>query len=156
MRAWTKTRSSVTANAITAPNGTLTADELVEDTTVTNSHNIGQPLSFTSGTTYTISVFAKATASPRFLQIIFPSGAFTATRRPVFDLLNGTALAATDTTASISKILEMDGTDARILCCPPTLNSASIQIPISRYLYKLSGLITPATAPLASTSGAPN
>jgi hypothetical protein len=101
---WTKTRSSVTANAITAPNGTLTADELVEDTTVTNSHNIGQSLSFTSGTTYTISVFAKATASPRFLQIIFPSGAFTASRRPVFDLLNGTALAATDTTATIQNI----------------------------------------------------
>jgi hypothetical protein len=101
---WTKTRSSVTANAITAPNGTLTADELVEDTTVTNSHNIGQSLSFTSGTTYTISVFAKATASPRFLQIIFPSGAFTASRRPVFDLLNGIALAATDTTATIQNI----------------------------------------------------
>jgi hypothetical protein len=101
---WTKTRSSVTANAITAPNGTLTADELVEDTTVTSSHNIGQSISFTSGTTYTVSVFAKATASPRFLQIIFPSGGFTATRRPVFDLLNGIASAATDTTASIQNI----------------------------------------------------
>jgi hypothetical protein len=127
---WTKTRSSVTANAITAPNGTLTADELVEDTTVTSSHNIGQPLSFTSGTTYTISVFAKATASPRFLQIIFPSGGFTATRRPVFDLLNGIASAATDTTASIQNI-----GDGWYRCIGSMLatntNSASIQLQLA-------------------------
>ena len=101
---WTATRSSVTANTITAPNGTLTADAIIEDTTVTNTHNIGQSISFISGTTYTVSVFAKATTSPRFLQIIFPSVAFGATRRPVFDLVNGTALASTDTTASIENI----------------------------------------------------
>jgi hypothetical protein len=128
--AWTKTRSSVTANAITAPNGTLTADQLVEDTTVTNTHNIGQSISFTSGTTYTVSVFAKATASPRFLQIIFPSGAFTATRRPVFDLLNGIASAATDTTASIQNI-----GDGWYRCIASMLatntNSASIQLQLA-------------------------
>jgi hypothetical protein len=128
--AWTKTRSSVTANAITAPNGTLTADQLVEDTTVTSTHNIGQSISFTSGTTYTVSVFAKATASPRFLQIIFPSGAFTATRRPVFDLLNGIASAATDTTASIQNI-----GDGWYRCIASMLatntNSASIQLQLA-------------------------
>lgn len=36
--AWTKTRSSVTANALTAPDGTATADKLIEDSTATNSH----------------------------------------------------------------------------------------------------------------------
>jgi hypothetical protein len=101
---WSATRSTLSTNQIIAPDGTLTGSWLFEDTTATNTHNVGQSVSFTSGTTYTVSVFAKATASPRFLQIIFPSGAFTATRRPVFDLLNGTALASTDTTASIQNI----------------------------------------------------
>ncbi len=101
---WVKTRSSVTANAIAAPNGTLTADEIIEDTTATDTHNIGQSISFISGTTYTVFVFAKATALPRFLQIVFPSSAFTTNKRPVFDLVNGTALAAADTTVSIQNI----------------------------------------------------
>jgi hypothetical protein len=98
---WTPTRATLQVNDIVAPDATMTGAKLVEDTTVTNTHNIGQSISFTSGTTYTVSVFAKATASPRFFQIIFPSGAFTNTRRPVFDLVSGTALASTDTTASI-------------------------------------------------------
>jgi hypothetical protein len=57
--AWTKTRSSVTANAITAPNGTLTADQLVEDTTASNTHQVSQSASLTAGT-HTYSIFAKA------------------------------------------------------------------------------------------------
>ena len=102
--AWTTTRSSVTANAITAPNGTLTADQIIEDTTATNTHNIAQTISFVSGNTYTVSVFAKATASPRFLQIQFVSAAFGSNKRPVFDLVNGTAVAAVDTTVDIQSI----------------------------------------------------
>ena len=101
---WTKTRSSVTANAIAAPNGTLTADEIIEDTTATNTHNIAQTISFVSGSTYTVSVFAKATASPRFLQIQFVSAAFGSNKRPVFDLVSGTAVAAVDTTVDIQSI----------------------------------------------------
>lgn len=38
--AWTKNRSSVTANATTAPDGTTTADKLVEDGTESNMHQI--------------------------------------------------------------------------------------------------------------------
>jgi len=98
---WNPTRATLQVNDIVAPDATMTGAKLVEDTTVTNTHNIGQSISFTSGTTYTVSVFAKATASPRFFQIIFSSSAFTNTRRPVFDLVSGKALAATDTTASI-------------------------------------------------------
>lgn len=38
--AWTKARSSITANLATAPDGTATADKLVEDTTTSNTHTI--------------------------------------------------------------------------------------------------------------------
>ena len=38
---WVKERITITTNATTAPNGTLTADKIVEDTT-TNSHRVRQ------------------------------------------------------------------------------------------------------------------
>ena len=98
---WTPTRATLQVNDIVAPDATMTGAKLIEDTTASLTHLITQSISVTSGTPYTVSVFVKATASPRFLQFIFPSSSFTNTRRPVFDLVNGTALAATDTTASI-------------------------------------------------------
>jgi hypothetical protein len=58
--AWTKTRSSVTANGLVSPDGTTTADKLIEDTTATNSHFANQTYSLTANQTYTLSVFAKA------------------------------------------------------------------------------------------------
>ena len=98
---WTPTRATLQTNDIVAPDATMTGAKLIEDTTASLTHLITQSISVTSGTPYTVSVFVKATASPRFLQFIFPSSSFTNTRRPVFDLVNGTVLAATDTTASI-------------------------------------------------------
>lgn len=43
--AWTKTRSSVTANATTAPDGTTTADRIVSDATAAQSHYVRQTIS---------------------------------------------------------------------------------------------------------------
>jgi hypothetical protein len=57
--AWQPTRASITANTIVAPDGTLTGDKLVEDTTATNTHNVRQNFTVAVGT-YTYSVFAKA------------------------------------------------------------------------------------------------
>jgi hypothetical protein len=56
--AWTKTNSSITANTIVAPDGTLTGDKLVEDT-ATSEHWVGDSFSFVSGTTYTGTIYAK-------------------------------------------------------------------------------------------------
>lgn len=57
--AWGKNRSSITANAATAPDGTLSADRLVEDTT-SGSHNVSRlGFSFTASATYTGSFYAK-------------------------------------------------------------------------------------------------
>jgi hypothetical protein len=55
---WTKTRSSITANATTAPDGALTADKLVEDTSTSNTHTIGSTVT-PPATSHTLSVFAK-------------------------------------------------------------------------------------------------
>ena len=56
--AWVKTRSSITADATTAPDGTLTADKLVEDTTASNTHIIQSAIT-PPATAHTLSVFAK-------------------------------------------------------------------------------------------------
>jgi len=57
----TITRASIVPDATTAPNGSIVAEKLVEDTTATNTHSYQQnSASVTSGTTYALSIFAKA------------------------------------------------------------------------------------------------
>jgi hypothetical protein len=58
--AWSKVRSSVTANAATAPNGTQTADKFIASTDASTTHFIRQDISATSGVTYTQTLYAKA------------------------------------------------------------------------------------------------
>lgn len=59
---WIKTRSSITANTIVAPDGTLTGDKLVEDTSLTTTH-FTQQLgvgTIIAGATVTYSIFVKS------------------------------------------------------------------------------------------------
>ncbi len=57
---WTKTNSSIIANTSVAPDGTTTADKLVEDAT-SNSHQISiNSISVTQGLTYTTSIYVKS------------------------------------------------------------------------------------------------
>jgi hypothetical protein len=56
---WTKTRSSITADSEIAPNGTLTADKVVEDTTASATHLVSVGSGMIAGNTYTYSVYAK-------------------------------------------------------------------------------------------------
>lgn len=87
--AWTKTRSSITANVATAPDGTTTADKLVEDTTASNSHFAFQSVAgLTDSTVYLHSVFAKAGERTKVV-ICFMDKAGT-TRGMLFDLSSGT------------------------------------------------------------------
>jgi len=56
---WTKVRSSISANVIAAPNGTLTADKLVEDSTPTNTHVITQAIALSDNVSVTYGLYAK-------------------------------------------------------------------------------------------------
>lgn len=56
---WSKSRSTITVNATTAPDGLLTADKLVEDTTASQTHTVGQTETVNAGTVYTFSFFVK-------------------------------------------------------------------------------------------------
>ena len=55
---WTKTRSSVQANVAIAPDGTLTATKLIEDTTPTNGHTLSSATTPTA-IPHRLSIFAK-------------------------------------------------------------------------------------------------
>lgn len=59
---WTPTRASVSTNTTTAPDANVTADSLIEDTTVgSNSHFIKQTITkAASAIAYTMSVYAKS------------------------------------------------------------------------------------------------
>jgi len=57
--AWTKHQSTVTVNAAVAPNGTTTADKLIETATV-GDHQLNRAYTAVDNTTYTLSAYAKA------------------------------------------------------------------------------------------------
>ena len=84
---WVRNNVSVTANAIVSPDGTLTADKLVE-TSTTNIHTLNQPLPSSSGT-YTFSVFIKASEKNN-VRVDISDGA-TAAVGGVFNLSTGTS-----------------------------------------------------------------
>jgi hypothetical protein len=87
--AWTKTRTTVTANTTVAPDGTSTADKLVEDTTASSTHFTAQSANYTAGTTYTLSVSVKA-AGRNWFDIQLPAALMGTIRNAFFDVSNGT------------------------------------------------------------------
>jgi hypothetical protein len=64
---WGKFQSTITADTVIAPDGTLTADKLVENT-ATTTHILTDDSAATAGATYTFSVFFKA-AERTFAQL---------------------------------------------------------------------------------------
>ncbi len=83
--AWTKLNSTITADTVVTPNGTLTGDKLVEDTTASNTHEVvSGSISFTSGTSYALSVYAKAAERSAFSFVRSGTGGASAR----FDLSN--------------------------------------------------------------------
>lgn len=56
---WANIRTTESVNSLTSPDGTLTADKLIEDSSVTTTHYIGQVFTGTAAA-YSHTVFAKA------------------------------------------------------------------------------------------------
>jgi len=83
---WVKTRSSITSNTIIAPDGTLTGDKLVEDTTASNSHQVVFNPTTISSAVYAGTVYAKAVERS---WVLIQIGATTA-GLAYFNLSNGT------------------------------------------------------------------
>jgi hypothetical protein len=102
---WIKTRSNIGAtNAVVAPDGTLTADKLIEDTTATQSHYINGPSSaayVTSSSLPVGSIYVKAGERTSCgLAIIRDAGTAFASGTFNVDLSTGTVLSGTGNIAS--------------------------------------------------------
>lgn len=85
---WLKARSSISPNVIQSWDGTLTGDKLITDNTAAASHYIYQSQSYVSGTTYTMSIYAKA-GEYGFCTLELPSTAFTTAQRATINLTTG-------------------------------------------------------------------
>ena len=101
---WSKVSTTITANTTTAPDGTLTADTLTADGT-SASHGVSQPgISITSGTSYTLSIYAKKNTN-NFIQILANNGAYISNPFANFDLNIGVVgSVGSGATASITSV----------------------------------------------------
>jgi len=97
LNSWLKLDTSATSNTAVSPSGYADADTATA--TGNAPHLIYQNLAFTSGTAYTLSVFAKANTSD-YIQLVL-AGQFSATNYANFDLSNGTITASAFVTAKI-------------------------------------------------------
>lgn len=117
---WTKSAASITANTTVAPDGTTTADKLVEDST-TAGHWVSPPqgVTFQIGQSLTYSVYVKA-AERTFVQLIFTAiGSGGTNYIAGFDLTNGTA--GTPTAGATSAITSVGNSWYRCSISAPVL-----------------------------------
>jgi hypothetical protein len=98
--AWTKLQSSVTANSATAPDGTTTADSLIEDSS-TNTHLVLQiPSGVSANTVFTMSVYVKPNGR-NWIRLVENNGSGIAA---YFDIQNGALGTVLGGTTAISSV----------------------------------------------------
>ena len=101
---WSATGATTTANVANDPvNGEAIADRITE-TNATEQHSLTDgTISFTNGTDYTLSVWAKSEGgSSQFIQLLFSFAAFGINAWCNFDIVNGTV--ETKGSAAVGKI----------------------------------------------------
>lgn len=101
--AWTTSIASITANATTAPDGTATADKIVE-AAATNSHYTQQNPVIGLGAVYSISVYAKAAERSAIELDLYDAGAAHLLGRAQFNLATGAVISNSAGTASITAL----------------------------------------------------
>ena len=131
---WIQTRtlpfgSGSVANATLAPNGTLTADKVVEDTTVNANHIIYKGSLGLASAVYSFSVYAKAAErSQLFLRLDAGGGQ----KNVSYDLSTGTVLAqAAGTLGSITSVGNGWYRCTNTLTTPATLTNAVVMLAVS-------------------------
>lgn len=88
--AWSKTNSTITANAIAAPDGTATADKVVESV-ATGPHDVRCVITADPSIAYTQSIYVKSAGRTKGELQLFGNGGGSTV---VFDLVAGTATAS--------------------------------------------------------------
>lgn len=123
---WTKFRSNRDGDVAVAPDGTLTADKLRDDTSANATHGIYQNFTASSATAYTVSVYAKADGRSHFAITFDDYGSIFANDSAFFNLSTG----ATGTTDSdiTSSIQDCGGGWFRCIATRTTLTSGSARV----------------------------
>lgn len=103
---WGKQNSTVTPDVITAPDGTLTPDLLVEETNF-GSHSCRQSVPLESGKTYKFSIYVKANSLDHLFLVVYDTSFNTVAT--TFDLTNETSAVATGSPTSHSITAFSDG-----------------------------------------------
>jgi hypothetical protein len=98
---YTTTRCSISSNVAIAPDGTLTADRIVEDTT-NGLHRVFGTAPATLNVTYSFSCYAKVGSGNRNLQLLLGSGF--GENSAEFNLLTGTVVSTFFATANIISV----------------------------------------------------
>ena len=95
--------SGSVTNATEAPDGRFTADLITETLDTSNTqHTVTQSINVTSGSVYTVSIFAKLPiGSTRQLLILVANTNFTITPSAIFDLSNGSVTSSNNGNASV-------------------------------------------------------
>jgi len=102
--AWSKNECTITANAIVAPDGTSAGDKIVESVNNTTHWVFVNP-SYTSGTTYNASVYAKAGERTQIHLQVGGTSAFGALTNAIFDLSTQTVVSSSNSpTTSITDV----------------------------------------------------
>jgi hypothetical protein len=122
---WLKTNSTITANSATAPDGTLTADKVVENALL-GEHGVARVGAMTAAGVYALSVFVKAAERTRIA-----IGNSSAGNYAIFDLSLGTVVQASSGTVTNGKISSIDANGYYRVSCTITVAapaSASITL----------------------------
>lgn len=98
--AWLKANATITSNVTSAPDGTTTADKLVENSS-TGNKEVYQSYSLTSGVNYTVSIFAKA-SERTLVRLAMTTERFSSATNAFFDLSTGTVTLTTGGVVSAS------------------------------------------------------
>ena len=99
-------RVTVTAASATSPDGTNNATLLKEDGTAANTHSLDSAsISYTFGTSYTLSIFAKQGVGTRNIVLALSSVRFTTSQRVAFNPTTGEATIVTGTPTTRSEQL---------------------------------------------------
>ena len=125
--AWVRARCSVTADSTYAPDGTFTADKLVEDSSVTNDHFAANGyIGFTAGTTYTLSVFVKGSGRTS-VQLYIPTNSWgdAIARAVTYDLVGVVVQNVEGSGASGSIVAIGDGWFRLTMTFTPTITTGN-------------------------------
>lgn len=102
---WTKYSSSASANSIANPiDGLITADTLIENTSVGDWHRLQRLTTFVIGKTYRLSGYFKQASGTRHLAIWFRGAAFPSDNIAYFNLTTGVVHSNTTTSATIESL----------------------------------------------------